>query len=149
MCSSTPFGRARAVQDSERQHLHYRRNLMMNRIAQRVADGETVTFRPTGNSMVPLIQSRDEVVVAPVDTTRLAVGDIVLTRVAGSVYLHLIKGIEPSKGRVQIGNNRGRINGWTSLDRVYGIAVSVGGKDRASAREKVAKPSGGGSTSDS
>ena len=39
---------------------------MLKQVAQRVADGETVTFRPTGNSMVPLIKSRDEVVVSPV-----------------------------------------------------------------------------------
>ena len=30
--------------------------------------------------------------------------------------------------RVQIGNNRGGINGWTGFDRVYGIAVSVAGR---------------------
>jgi hypothetical protein len=34
--------------------------------------------------MVPLINSRDEVVVAPVDPTRIEVGDIVLTMVAGT-----------------------------------------------------------------
>jgi hypothetical protein len=57
---------------------------VLKQIAQRVADGETVMFRPTGNSMVPLINSRDEVVVAPVDPTRIEVGDIVLTMVAGT-----------------------------------------------------------------
>ena len=113
---------------------------MLDQIAIRVADGETVTFRPTGNSMVPLIHSRDEVVVAPVDRTLLAVGDIVLTKVAGCVYLHLIRALDRPKGRVQIGNNRGRVNGWTSLDRVYGIAVSVAGRDRPGARQKVAGP---------
>jgi phage repressor protein C with HTH and peptisase S24 domain len=54
-------------------------------IAERVAAGETVTFRPTGNSMVPLIHSRDEVVVSPVDPSLIEVGDIVLTKVAGNV----------------------------------------------------------------
>jgi hypothetical protein len=58
---------------------------VLKQIAQRVAEGETVTFRPTGNSMVPLIHSRDEVIVAPVDPNLVEVGDIVLTRVAGSV----------------------------------------------------------------
>jgi len=60
---------------------------MLRQIAQRVADGETVTFRPTGDSMVPLIHSWDEVVVAPVDPTRVEVGDIVMTKVAGNVYI--------------------------------------------------------------
>jgi hypothetical protein len=112
---------------------------VLKQIAERVAQGETVTFRPTGNSMVPLIHSRDEVVVAPVDPHLIEVGDIVLTRVAGSVYIHLVKAIEPAKRRVQIGNNRGGINGWTGFDRVYGIAVSVAGSNRPGALAKVAQ----------
>ena len=110
---------------------------MLEQIARRVADGETVTFRPTGSSMVPLIQGRDEVVVSPVDPTRVEVGDIVLTKVAGNVYIHLVKAIEPAKRRVQIGNNRGGINGWTNFDRVYGIAVSVAGAERPGTKTKV------------
>jgi hypothetical protein len=110
---------------------------VLKQIAQRVAEGETVTFWPTGNSMVPLIQSRDEVIVSPVDPTRVEVGDIVLTRVAGNIYIHLVKAIEPAKRRVQIGNNRGGINGWTGFDRVYGIAVSVAGTERPGAMAKV------------
>jgi hypothetical protein len=57
---------------------------MMDAIAARVADGETVEFRPTGNSMVPLIQSRQNVRVEPVDATKVEVGDIVLVRVANT-----------------------------------------------------------------
>jgi len=113
---------------------------VLKQIAQRVAEGETVTFRPTGNSMVPLIHSRDEVVVAPVDPNLVEVGDIVLTKVAGNIYIHLVKAIEPGKHRVQIGNNRGGINGWTGFDRVYGIAVSVAGVDRPGALAKVSQP---------
>ena len=113
---------------------------VLKEIAQRVSEGETVTFRPTGNSMVPLIHSRDEVVVAPVVPSLVEVGDIVLTRVAGSVYIHLVKAIEPAKRRVQIGNNRGGVNGWTGFDRVYGIAVKVAGVDRPGALAKVVQP---------
>ena len=113
---------------------------VLKQIAERVAEGETVTFRPTGNSMVPLIHSRDEVVVAPVDPHLVEVGDIVLTKVAGTVYIHLVKAIEPARRRVQIGNNRGGINGWTGFDRIYGIAVSVAGIDRPGALAKVARP---------
>jgi hypothetical protein len=68
--------------------------------------------------MVPLIRSRDLVTVAPVDPARLEVGDIVLARVAGTIYLHLVSALDRAKGRVQISNNRGRVNGWTSHDRV-------------------------------
>ena len=71
------------------------------------------------------------------DSTRVEVGDIVLTKVAGNIYVHLVKAIEPAKRRVQIGNNRGGINGWTGFDRVYGIAVSVVGTERPGAMAKV------------
>ena len=88
---------------------------MLKQVARRVAEGETVAFRPTGNSMVPLIHSHDEVVVAPVNPRRVEVGDIVLCKVAGNVYIHLVKAIEPAKRRVQIGNNRGGIKGVDRL----------------------------------
>jgi len=87
--------------------------------------------------MVPLIRSRQLVAVAPVDSTKLEVGDIVLARVAGSVYLHLVSALDQTKERVQISNNRGRVNGWTGRDRVYGICVSVDGVPRAGAASKV------------
>lgn len=73
---------------------------MMDAVAARVAGGETVRFRPTGSSMVPLIRSRELVTVAPVapvDPARLEVGDIVLAKVAGSVYLHLVTALEGAR----------------------------------------------------
>ena len=51
-----------------------------------------------------------------------------------------MKAIEPAKRRVQIGNNRGGVNGWTGFDRVYGIAVKVAGVDRPAALAKVVHP---------
>ncbi|MFD0351359.1 hypothetical protein ACFQ0M_45595 [Kitasatospora aburaviensis] len=66
-------------------------------------------------------------VVAPVDPSKLEPGDIVLARVAGTVYLHLVSALDPARKRVQISNNRGRINGWTTHDRVYGICTAVDG----------------------
>lgn len=74
--------------------------------------------------MSPLIQSGDSVTLEPLGGT-LEVGDIVLVRVAGSVYLHLIKAIRTQKGysRYQIGNNHGRINGWVGIEAVYGKRV--------------------------
>ena len=44
-------------------------------------------------------------------------------RVKGSDYLHLIKAID--RGRFQIGNNRGGINGWVGEGSIYGKAVKV------------------------
>jgi hypothetical protein len=109
----------------------------MDAIASRVADGATVEFRPTGSSMVPLIKSRELVTVAPVDPAKVQVGDIVLARVAGTVYLHLVSALDPARRRVQISNNRGRVNGWTGYARVFGICVAVAGTPRAGALGKV------------
>jgi len=99
---------------------------MLDAAALRVAAGETVELRPSGSSMVPLIRSRQLVRITPVDPAKLEVGDIVLARVAGTVYLHLVSAVDHASQRVQIRNNRGRVNGWTSHDRVFGICVAVG-----------------------
>lgn len=95
--------------------------------------------------MVPLIHSRQLVVVAPVDPSKLEIGDIVLARVAGTVYLHLVSSVDTARKRVQIGNNRGHVNGWTGQDRVFGICVAVDGVPRSGAAAKtlVAEPGEG------
>lgn len=87
--------------------------------------------------MVPLIRSRQQVVVAPVDPSKVEVGDIVLARVAGTVYLHLVSSVDPARKRVQISNNRGRVNGWTSHDRVFGLCVAVNGLTRSGVAGKT------------
>ena len=61
--------------------------------------------------------------VEPVDPQMLRVGDIVLCRVGGSQYLHLVKAI--NSNRFQIGNNRGRINGWITASGIFGRLVRV------------------------
>ena len=45
--------------------------------------------------------------------------DIVLCKVKGNHYLHLVKAV--GKKRVLIGNNHGHINGWTK--NIYGKVV--------------------------
>jgi hypothetical protein len=55
----------------------------------------------------------------------LSRGDIVLCQVKGHQYVHLVKQLDPVKKLVLIGNNRGRENGWTSYDRVYGRVTKV------------------------
>ena len=91
---------------------------------ERLQKGETVQIRPSGHSMTGKINHRDLVTVAPVDPDDLAVGDIVLVRVKGNVYLHLIKAIDNQK-RFLIGNNRGKLNGWVGRNAIYGKAISV------------------------
>lgn len=85
--------------------------------------GEVVSFRPRGNSMSPKIESGQLCTVEPVDPAALKVGDIVLCKVNGNEYLHLIKAIQGQ--RYQIGNNRGRINGWIGPNAVFGRLVKV------------------------
>jgi hypothetical protein len=69
------------------------------------------------------IESGQSCTVAPVDAATLQVGDIVLCRVRGAEYLHLIKAIQG--GRFQIGNNRGGINGWIGANGIFGRCVSI------------------------
>jgi hypothetical protein len=96
-----------------------------NYIAQ-LQRGETVQFRPRGNSMAGKIESGQLCTVEPVgDPDELAVGDIVLCKVNGAQYLHLVKATQGP--RFQIGNNRGRINGWITAKSIYGKCVRIEG----------------------
>jgi hypothetical protein len=85
--------------------------------------GETVSFRPRGNSMSGKIESGQLCTVSPVDPETLEVGDIVLCKVNGREYLHLVKAIQGR--RFQIVNNRGRVNGWVSANAIFGKLVAV------------------------
>lgn len=69
------------------------------------------------------IESGQLCTVQPVVIETVEVGDIVLCKVNGFQYLHLIKAIQGS--RFQIGNNRGRINGWIGANAIYGKCVRV------------------------
>ncbi len=90
---------------------------------ERLRQGETVSFRPRGHSMSGKIESGQLCTVEPLDAAPLSVGDIVLCRVRGAEYLHLVKAIQGE--RFQIGNNRGRINGWIGRNSIFGRLVSV------------------------
>lgn len=88
----------------------------------RLLAGETVQFRPRGNSMSGKIESGQLCTVEPISSA-IKVGDIVLCKVGGSQYLHLIKAIQGE--RFQIGNNRGGINGWITAGSIFGRCVRV------------------------
>ena len=90
---------------------------------EKLRAGETVSFRPRGNSMVGKIESGQLCTVEPVEPTTLRVGDIVLCKVNGREYLHLVKAVQGP--RYQIGNNRGRINGWVTASAIYGKCIRV------------------------
>ncbi len=101
----------------------------------RLRAGETIENREGGNSMVPLIYSKQPVTIEPVDASKLEKGDMVYVKVHGRVYTHKV--IALRQGQVQIGNNHGGVNGWTTLDNVFGIITAVEGRPVGGTREKV------------
>ncbi len=101
---------------------------------ERLLRAERATIRPSGHSMTGVVNHRDKVELTPIDPSRLEAGDAVLVRVSGQVYLHLVKAVDPQKSRVLIGNNCGKINGWTTFSRVYGVAIQVAGKSTRAAK---------------
>jgi len=58
---------------------------------EKLRAGETVSFRPRGASMKGRIESGHLCTVVPVDCSSLSVGDIVLCKVHGAEYLHIVK----------------------------------------------------------
>src|ERR1019366_1635811 len=100
---------------------------MRNYKLEKLQNGETYVTKESGNSMIPLIKSGQEHTVAPAQWEDVEVGDIVYCKVSGNFYTHLVKAKDEQRG-VQIGNNKGRINGWTK--NVFGKVVEVDGIKR-------------------
>jgi hypothetical protein len=101
----------------------------------RLERGEGTTVRPRGHSMAGRVEDGETVTLAPLAGRAIEVGDVVLVRVRGRVYLHLVKAVQGD--RVLIGNNRGGTNGWVNRAAVYGIAVLAkrgGGRVEAGGR---------------
>lgn len=90
---------------------------------EKLKKGETVKFRPKGNSMKGKVESGQLCLVEPIELHEINIGDIVLCRVKGKEYLHIVKAID--KNRYQIGNNRGRINGWIGINSIFGKCTEV------------------------
>lgn len=91
---------------------------------EKLKQGQTVQIKPRGHSMKGKVSDGASVTVEPAKVDELKVGDIVLVHVKGNDYLHLIKA-KDSKGRFQIGNNRGGVNGWVGPNCIYGIATKI------------------------
>ena len=94
---------------------------------QLAAGFETVSFRPRGNSMSGKIESGQLCTVAPVDPETVRVGDVVLCKVNGREYLHLVKAVQGHGhgNRHLIGNNRGGMNGWVGRAAIFGIVAVI------------------------
>jgi SOS-response transcriptional repressor LexA len=94
---------------------------------ERLLAGETVQFRPRGNSMRGKIESGQLVTVEPiVDHSTLRNGDVVLCRVKGKQFLHkIVDNHDGTSEEFLIGNNRGYTNGWTSAKNIYGKVTKI------------------------
>lgn len=100
----------------------------MNTHVQRKIDsllnGEIIISKEPGNSMEPILKSREPVILVPVKdfTKDFKVGDIAFSKIHGTCYTHKIYGINKDKG-ILIGNNSGHMNGWTK--NIYGKAYLI------------------------
>lgn len=90
---------------------------------EKLQKGEITQIRPRGHSMKGKVNDGALVTLEPCVADELNVGDVVLVRVKGNIYLHLIKA--KNKDRFLIGNNRGGINGWVGHNAIYGIATKI------------------------
>lgn len=93
--------------------------------AQHLQAGETCYVVGVGNSMTPILKSKQAVIVSPVtEDTKLEKRDIVLAKVNGHYYLHLIHAIK-NDTTFLIGNNHGHMNGWVGKNCIYGKVTKI------------------------
>lgn len=95
---------------------------------QDLVEGKAVEFRPKGNSMSPKIESGQLVRVEPIeDYSQIKTGDIVLCKVKGNHYVHLVQAVKQKMGgfRFQIGNNKKHTNGTVGENQVFGKVTKV------------------------
>lgn len=94
--------------------------------AEMLKAGHTCWVLGIGNSMTPILKSHQPVIVAPVtDDMILEKKDIVLAKVNGHYYLHLIHAIKGNNELFLIGNNHGHMNGWVTRKNVFGKVVEI------------------------
>jgi SOS-response transcriptional repressor LexA len=94
----------------------------------KLAPGEIAQIRPRGHSMEPKISSGDFVTIEPIaDQNDLEKGNIVLCKVKGRYYVHLIQAItrHMSGNRFQIGNNKNHTNGTIGFNNIFGKVTKV------------------------
>jgi len=101
------------------------------RYIEQLKAGTAVQFRPRGHSMAGKVDDGQLVTVEPLwkmsisatGEPKVKVGSIVLCRVHGRSFLHLVKAVRD--GQYLIGNNRGGTNGWVSERGLFGIVTKV------------------------
>ncbi len=89
--------------------------------------GLPVQIRPRGHSMTGRINDGNLVTLEPCAAEALTAGTIVLVRIQGKrfshIVLHSILSVEGD--RFLIGSHQGRVDGWVDRGDIYGIATKV------------------------
>lgn len=93
----------------------------LKQAAEELQAGRACTVSVPGHSMEPRIKSRQPVRIKPLEGDP-AKGDVVLAKVRGNMYLHLVAGVAQGGKQFLIANNHGHVNGWTKRSQVYGRA---------------------------
>jgi len=106
--------------------MEYTYSGLENRIsAEHLKAGEVIKVTGKGQSMTPILKSGQPVICVPVtDKTLLDKRDIVLCKVNGHYYLHLIWSLKPGD-RFLIGNNHNHPNGVISRKNIFGKVVEI------------------------
>ena len=106
--------------------MEYTYSGLENRIsAEHLQAGEVVKVIGVGNSMTPILKSRQPVICIPVTKdTILNKKDIVLCKVHGHYHLHFIWSIKPGD-RSLIGNNHGHPHGVILRKNIFGKVVEI------------------------
>ena len=104
---------------------------------ERLSRGEVIISREPGNSMTPIIKSREPFILEPVeDWSGFRKGDIAYVKIHGKYYTHLVHGVDSEKGLL-IGNNHGHIQGWTK--KVYAKTHLIPGEWKGKEEEYLKK----------
>ena len=103
--------------------------------AEHLKAGEICRVIGIGNSMTPILKSRQPVICVPVtEETELKKRDIVLCKVKGYYYLHLIWSVKKGKKDEEtgksndmylIGNNHKHSNGTIPRSQIFGKVVEI------------------------
>lgn len=97
------------------------------RLIESLRAGNEVIHRGKGNSMTPLIYSGQAVRLKYIEPELIRKGDIVLCKVKGRIFDHLVTGIRGTGDTLefQISNNHGHVNGWTRAKNIFGKVIEV------------------------
>ena len=95
---------------------------MINNKVEKLLAGETIISKEPGNSMLPIIKSKQPLILEPATLESVEVGYIIYAKYHGKLYTHIVKSKNVGQG-VLIGNNKGHINGLSK--QVFGKVISI------------------------